>query len=216
MKEIILPAEIALDSAFTGDKKYWRLVVILEKCFKNVSSADNKHSFAISTPGGPVYIIGNGASSFSIILKNNSALAAFTTLDQKIIIESYLAGNIDIEGDILKVIALREILSDKKRTRFLWRFMRPFLFGQVSSDKKWIASHYDIDEAFFLLFLDKKHRAYSQAIFCHDHQSLEDAECNKLDFALQAVQAMPGDHVLDIGSGWGSVVEHAGRQGINV
>ncbi len=114
---------------------------------------------------------------------------------------------------MVKLLAMREMLSDKKRLSFLWRFIRPLLFGQVKCDKKWIASHYDIDEAFFLLFLDKKHRAYSQAIFCDDTQSLEDAEGNKLDFALQAVQAAPGDHILEIGSGWGSLVEHAGKKG---
>jgi cyclopropane-fatty-acyl-phospholipid synthase len=216
MNKIISPAESAINSAFPGDKKHRGLVRALERKFKNLVDENDRHTFSISIPGGSVYRIGKGASSFSIILKNNSAVAALITLDQNIIIESYLAGNIDIEGDILKVLALREMLSDKKGTQFLWRFIRPFLFGQVSSDKKWIASHYDIEEAFFLLFLDKRHRAYSQAIFSHDNQSLEDAECNKLDFALQEVQAIPGDHILDIGSGWGSVVEHAGKQGITV
>lgn len=216
MNETILPTETAKNSAFSGDRKTRILVRELEKKFTNSVDENDRHPFSISIPGGSVYRVGDGAPSFSIILKNNSAVAALVTLDQNLIIEAYLAGNIDIEGDILKLLALREMLSDKKGPRFLWRFIRPFLFGQVSDDKKWIANHYDIDEAFFLLFLDKKHRAYSQAIFNHDNEALEDAECNKLDFALQGVQAIPGDHILEIGSGWGSFVEHAGKKGITV
>lgn len=38
----------------------------------------------------------------------------------------------------------------------------------------------------------------------------------KLDFALDAVGARPGDHILDIGGGWGAMTEHAGRRGIIV
>lgn len=216
MNKAVLPTEALINSAFFGNKKHRRLVRLFERQFKKVVHGNDKHAFSICTPYGSVYKIGDGPATFSILLKNNRAVAALTTLDQNIIIESYLTGNFDIEGDILKALALREMLSDKKGTQFLWRFIRPFLFGQVKSDKKWIASHYDIDEDFFLLFLDKTHRAYSQAVFSRDDQSLEDAECNKLDFALQAVQATPGTHILEIGSGWGSLIEHAGKQGITV
>lgn len=219
MNKTLLPAATAIHDASAEtcvvDKKVMRLVGLLERQLKKIANEDDQQTFSISTPNGSVYRIGDGASSFSFILKNDQAVAALTSLDQNIIIESYLAGDIDIEGDIVKLLALRGMLADSKWMPYLWRFIRPFLFGQIRSDKKWIAGHYDIDEAFFLLFLDKRHRAYSQAVFSHDHQSLEDAECNKLDFALQAVQAHPGDHILEIGSGWGSFVEHAGKKGIS-
>ncbi|MDA3874240.1 MAG: class I SAM-dependent methyltransferase [Kiritimatiellae bacterium] len=214
MNEIALPAEIAVNSPIAGDKQTRRFLGLIQRQFENVVNEKDKHTFSIRTPDGSVYRIGDGTPSFTFNLKNDSAVAALSSLDQNIIIESYLGGDLDIEGDIVKLLAMREMLADNKRTQFLWRFIRPFLFGQVRSDKKWIASHYDIDEAFFLLFLDTKHRAYSQAVFSHDTQSLEDAECNKLDFALQAIQAAPGDHILEIGSGWGSFVEHAGKKGI--
>jgi cyclopropane-fatty-acyl-phospholipid synthase len=90
------------------------------------------------------------------------------------------------------------------------------LFGQVKSDKKWIAEHYDYDEEFYQLWLDERHRAYSQAIFVSDDEPLEDAITRKLDFALESVGAREGDRILDIGGGWGSVVQHAGRRGIRV
>jgi cyclopropane-fatty-acyl-phospholipid synthase len=86
----------------------------------------------------------------------------------------------------------------------------------VKSDKKWIAQHYDIEEDFFQLFLDRRHRAYSQAIFSSDDEPLEDAESRKFQFALDAVNAKPGDRILEIGGGWGSFVEFAGKKGMHV
>jgi cyclopropane-fatty-acyl-phospholipid synthase len=116
----------------------------------------------------------------------------------------------------MSALALRELFTDNRGARFLWRFIQPVIFGQVKSDKKWIASHYDTDAEFFLLFLDSRHRAYSQAVYLDDHEQLEDAQTNKLKFALEAVHAKPGDRILDIGSGWGSFIEFAGKQGMKV
>ncbi|MGI8637179.1 MAG: SAM-dependent methyltransferase, partial [Segetibacter sp.] len=118
-----------------------------------------------------------------------------------------------MDGDIMQLLALRELFHDNKGARFLWRFIQPLLFGQVKSDKRWVAHHYDTEEDFFLLFLDKRHRAYSQAVFISDSETLEDAQTRKLDFALKAVRAKPGDRILDIGSGWGAFVEYAGNKG---
>jgi cyclopropane-fatty-acyl-phospholipid synthase len=111
---------------------------------------------------------------------------------------------------------MRELFSDRSPASYLWRFVRPLLFGRVRSDARAIAAHYDLEEAFFLHFLDGRHRCYSQAVFARDDEPLEDAVTRKLDFALDAVGARPGDRVLDIGSGWGAFVEHAGRRGVRV
>ena len=53
-------------------------------------------------------------------------------------------------------------------------------------------------------------------MFERDDEPLEDAITRKLDFAIQAVGAKPGDRVLDIGGGWGAFPEHAGKRGIHV
>jgi cyclopropane-fatty-acyl-phospholipid synthase len=129
---------------------------------------------------------------------------------------AYLAGDVDVEGDFLQVIAIRDFFKDRHPLRFAWRFVKPLLFGQVKSDKEWIAQHYDYDQDFYLLILDRRHRCYSQGIFARDDEPLEDAITRKLDFALEAVGARPGQHVLDIGGGWGAFLEYAGRKDIRV
>ncbi len=206
----------AILNPFVTSKKFTRLVQLVQKQYQSVSAVTGNIPFTLQTKDGPAHIFGGNEPAFSIILNNEQAVAALSTLDQNSIVDAYLAGHIDLEGDIMHVLALRELFNDNRGMRFLWRFIRPLLFGQVKSDKKWIASHYDTDAEFFLLFLDTRHRAYSQAVFKNDNESLEDAETRKLDFALESVQAKPGHHILDIGSGWGAMVEHAGRKGIRV
>ena len=97
-----------------------------------------------------------------------------------------------------------------------WRFLRPRLFGQVDSDKKWIADHYERDADFYLAFLDRRHRCYSQALFASPDESLEDAQTRKLDAAADALGLRPGARVLDVGGGWGAFTEHGGRRGLHV
>ena len=209
---------IPIVKPFANSKKFIRLVQLLEKQYQSVTDVTGTIPFALRTKDGPMQVFGGDKPVFSIILNNDQAVAALSTLDQNSIVDAYLAGHIDLEGDIMHVLALRELFNDNRGMQFLWRFIRPFLFGQVKSDKKWIASHYDTDAAFFLLFLDTRHRAYSQAVFANDNESLEDAETEtrKLNFAIDSVKAKPGNHILDIGSGWGAMVEHAGKKGIRV
>lgn len=197
-------------------KRFTRLVDLVDKQYKAVPTGRGRVPFAMRLPEGPLHTFGGSDPAFTLTLNNDNAVAALSSLDQNTIAEAYMTGSIDLDGDVLHALGLRELFTDKRGVKFLWRFIQPMLFGQVKSDKKWISHHYDTDAAFFELFLDKRHRAYSQAVFAHDDEPLEDAETRKLDFALESINAKPGDRILDIGSGWGSMVEHAGRKGIEV
>jgi cyclopropane-fatty-acyl-phospholipid synthase len=94
--------------------------------------------------------------------------------------------------------------------------MRPRLWTDVKQDKDHISQHYDFDADFFLTFLDNRHRCYSHGVFQSGDESLEDAMTQKLDYAIEAVGARPGDRVLDVGGGWGAFLEYAGKKDLNV
>ena len=53
-------------------------------------------------------------------------------------------------------------------------------------------------------------------MFAADDEPLEDAMTRKMDLALDAIEVKPGDHVLEVGGGWGAFAEHAARRGIEV
>lgn len=73
-----------------------------------------------------------------------------------------------------------------------------------------IASHYDLGNEFFQLFLDPT-MMYSSAIFDHPEQSLEQAQYARLERICHKLDLRPGDHLLEIGTGWGGMAIHAAR-----
>ncbi|MDB5245922.1 MAG: SAM-dependent methyltransferase [Segetibacter sp.] len=196
--------------------KTQRVISFLSKGYNNNSSSASKVPFTIQLNGHPKQLIGNGEPGFNLVFKNKNSVNALTSMDDTKIIEAYMAGDIDIEGDLLKTFELRGMFRDFHPLQYLWCFIHPLIFGQVASDRKWIAEHYDLEQDFYLTFLDSRHRCYSQGVFEYDNEALEDAITRKLDYALQATLLQPGQHVLDIGGGWGSFVEYAGQRGIRV
>ena len=71
-----------------------------------------------------------------------------------------------------------------------------------------VQAHYDLSDVFFGLFQDPS-RTYSCAYYERDDMSLAEAQMAKIDLALQKLQLEPGMTLLDIGCGWGSVLQRA-------
>lgn len=81
--------------------------------------------------------------------------------------------------------------------------------------KKNISHHYDLGNAFYRVWLDDT-MTYSSALFRDGQESLERAQARKYASMVSEMGVGPGDHVLEIGCGWGGFAEHAARQGIRV
>ena len=73
-----------------------------------------------------------------------------------------------------------------------------------------IAAHYDLGNDLFKLFLDEN-LMYSSAIFTRADDSLETASRRKLDRICEKLHLQPGDHLLEIGTGWGGMALHAAK-----
>jgi len=71
-----------------------------------------------------------------------------------------------------------------------------------------IHAHYDLGNAFYSRWLDPS-MTYSSARFERPGQSLPDAQRNKYASLARAIGLGPGDHVLEIGCGWGGFAEFA-------
>ena len=171
--------------------------------------------FSVRLPNNSSYSFGDGDPAFTISLKDQKAVSAIARFDELSFTEAYINGNLDIEGDIWAVIGCREILSDIRPLHSLWRRMEPWLTGQMRTNRRAIAEHYDYESEFYLKFMDPS-RCYSQAVFERDDEPLETAQRRKLDIVVKSCELKPGDRVLDVGGGWGTFVEHAGKQGIQV
>jgi cyclopropane-fatty-acyl-phospholipid synthase len=79
-----------------------------------------------------------------------------------------------------------------------------------------IAAHYDLGNDMFRLFLDES-MTYSCAYFESPELPLREAQVAKLERVCRKLELNPDDHLLEIGTGWGSLALHAaGRYGCRV
>ncbi len=82
--------------------------------------------------------------------------------------------------------------------------------------RKNISYHYDLGNEFYQLWLDDS-MTYSSALFETGQESTEAAQRRKYEALVDAMGVQPGDHVLEIGCGWGGFAEYAaGERGLKV
>ncbi|MEM9657263.1 MAG: class I SAM-dependent methyltransferase [Planctomycetota bacterium] len=94
------------------------------------------------------------------------------------------------------------------RTHWPLRPLRPMLIGaKMKQDHVLgISAHYDVSNEFYELFLDKRYMFYSCADFHQPDESLEEAQQHKADFILNLIDPQPGQKILELGCGWGSML----------
>lgn len=91
--------------------------------------------------------------------------------------------------------------------------------GAVEHTRENISAHYDLGNDMFAAFLDPSF-SYSSALFDRSRpvadQDLEEAQLRKVDAAIDLAGVGAGDHVLEIGTGWGTLAIEAARRGARV
>ena len=80
-----------------------------------------------------------------------------------------------------------------------------------SQARKNISYHYDLGNDFYGLWLDDT-MTYSSALFATGQESLEAAQTAKYKQMVDEMGAQPGDHILEIGCGWGGFSEYAAKE----
>ncbi len=80
-------------------------------------------------------------------------------------------------------------------------WLRP---NSLDTSRRNIAEHYDLGNEFYQLFLDPT-MTYSAALFTAPDQSMAAAQTAKYDRLCRQLRLQPGEHLLEIGSGWGWV-----------
>ena len=96
------------------------------------------------------------------------------------------------------------------------RLLHWFNRNSRSGSRRNILAHYDLGNALFERLLDPT-MMYSAAMFDSLEQSLEQGQLNKLERICDKLALHPDDHLLEIGTGWGSLAIHAAtRHGCRV
>jgi len=77
--------------------------------------------------------------------------------------------------------------------------------------RKNISYHYDLGNNFYSLWLDKT-MTYSSALFETGQESHETAQIAKYASLIDQMGVQPGEHILEIGCGWGGFAEYAAKE----
>lgn len=132
--------------------------------------------------------------------------------------EAYMDGgwsSPDLMAFLDLVHANEETLFDGFPGQVLLRTWEKLRFWMMRNTRRQarrnIAAHYDLGNEFYGLWLDET-MTYSSARFETGQESLEKAQIAKYASMVDQMGARPGDHVLEIGCGWGGFAEYAAKE----
>jgi len=171
---------------------------------------------------------------FTVILNTPEALRRLFVHPSEVGIgEAYIAGFVDVEGDMQAAFELGDYLLCGTRACRISQLLltvlgkMPYreeagsnlqhhpLHGTIHSksrDSQAIRYHYDLPPDFFALWLDRR-MIYSCAYFADgNHADLDAAQNSKLHYISKQLRLRPGERLLDIGCGWGGFIVHAAAE----
>lgn len=169
-----------------------------------------------------------------VIIRDPRALNYVATAPSDLgLARAYVAGYLDLEGDIYDVLVmlagehvgslswtdrldvlrglgpqtLKPIPPPPQETRpgLLWG-----LRHSLKRDSKAISHHYDVSNRFYEWLLGPS-MAYTCAVYPGEDATLEQAQEEKVDLVCRKLDLQPGQRLLDVGCGWGTMVVHAAR-----
>ncbi|MGZ3901011.1 MAG: class I SAM-dependent methyltransferase [Bacteroidia bacterium] len=179
----------------------------------------------MALPDGEFIKLGNGEGNITanIQIKNYDFFKRCVLFGDIGFGESYVDGEWDTDNitNVLKWFLLNidnaPTVSGSNTKTFITNLLKIFSTfyhtkraNSVSGSRKNIAEHYDLNNAFFATFLDST-MTYSSAYFHRENMTLEEAQLAKYDRLCRQLNLKPGDHVLEIGSGWGGNAVHIAR-----
>lgn len=137
---------------------------------------------------------------------------------------AYVEGDLVVEGRIEDVIDIGIALAERLK-RMGWALRLPALVPQLrrrhtaAADASWISYHYDVSDAFYALWLDRR-MIYSCAYFETGAEDIDAAQEQKLAHICRKLRLRPGERLLDVGCGWGGLLafaaEHYGVTGVGI
>ncbi|MGI8619557.1 MAG: class I SAM-dependent methyltransferase [Gemmatimonadaceae bacterium] len=172
---------------------------------------------------------------FTLVVARRGALRRMLLPPNELsIVEAYISGDLDIEGDLETAVGLGDAVGRRLRDLRAFRDLTQKVFAlptdddpeihrtrfqRVSDsiagkrrrgDAQAIEFHYGVSNEFYALWLDPM-MLYTCAYFRTGDESIELAQLDKLEHICRKLRLKRGDRLLDIGCGWGGLVRYAAK-----
>jgi cyclopropane fatty-acyl-phospholipid synthase-like methyltransferase len=152
-----------------------------------------------------------------VVFKNQKLAKRYANrpIPISVLYEAYFDEDLDIVGDISEFLRKRNQFVKYSLTpaHFRWavtNFIPEVAIHSKLQDKRIVREHYDRGNDFFGWFLGER-MVYTSGFFQNPNQTLEQAQDNKLHLVCKKLGLKPGERLLDIGCGWGTLASHAAK-----
>jgi len=196
-------------------KDGWLITLIKKKFYANFSNLE--HGNIIFIDGDFTLQCGNSAEPAATVDVHDDRF--YTTLAAGGAVgasEAYIQGMWTCDQLTLLVqVLLRNTsvlrgLGNAAYKKPLYKLLHLMNRDSVDGSKKNISAHYDLGNKLFENFLDPT-MTYSSGFFEQSDSTMQQASTAKLDRICQKLALSESDHVVEIGTGWGSFALHAAR-----
>lgn len=185
---------------------------VIRQLAEAMSDAEPGVSFEVRYWDGTGFTIG-AKPEFVLVFKTPEALSRVVSDAFMGFGESYMIGDIEVEGDIKKLFYLgfkidfaERPMSPMLRLKLFFHFLRAR--NDLRKARRNISFAYDIGNDFYEILLGPS-MIYTCAYFHTPEDSLEQAQFNKLDLVCRKLSLQPGEHLVDFGCGWGGTLIYA-------
>ena len=211
-----------------------RLLALTHTILEELFGPAEQRTFAVRLWNGESEMPVGAPPAFTLVLSDPGSLRRMLLPPSELsMVEAYLRGDIDVEGDLEAASPIADELAERLRSvRTIARLTRHLLalpsdgsgsvadspargrahpHGRLHSrdrDAQSLRFHYDLGNDFFALWLDRR-MVYSCAYFPPGVNDIDAAQTAKLDLICRKLRLVPGDRLLDIGCGWGALVMYA-------
>lgn len=213
------------------DAQVQRAVGILDALFDGM----NDPHFAVRLWDGTRWGTDPDRARVTLVFPCAGSLRRFLSRsDEAHLAECYMHGVVDAEGTLEAIVPVGQWLVSRKhspldklrigrqlldlprlecdpdgngpRGRARLRGLR----HSLQRDRRAVTYHYDLSNRFYALWLGRT-MVYSCALFAPGDDDLDIAQRRKMEYLCRKLRLQPNDRLLDIGCGWGGLVQYAAR-----
>lgn len=190
----------------------------MKKAIKDIAQAMQAilpdSSFAVRFWDDELHAIG-AAPAFVLWFKTKDAASAVLADGFMGFGESYMTGDIEVEGDIGLLFRLGFAVGYTRHSMSLGLKLRILILyflkqNTLKGSRRNIKHHYDVGNAFYERFLGPT-MAYTCAYYAQPEYTLEQAQTAKFDLICRKLRLREGEHLADLGCGWAGLLIHAAQ-----